>query len=70
MGQAGSQFPTGYDAFDISSMVGGYIGGQQVNPPSYQQSNFVAFTQAVLPPLIVGNLELDTAIVAIPAPSS
>lgn len=67
VGAAGSQFPAGYNAFDVSSMVGGYIGGQQVNPPSYQQISFFAYTQAVLPPLILGDLALDAAIFAIPA---
>ena len=67
VGQAGSQFPTGYNAFDVSSMVGANNGGQQVKPPSYHQSTFVAYTQAGLPPQIVGNLALDAAIVAIPA---
>ncbi len=57
----------GYNAFDVASLVGGYVGGQEINPPSYQATDFNAYTQAVLPPLMVGSPELDAAILAIPA---
>ena len=57
----------GYNAFDMAGMVGGYIGGQQVNPPSYTQQDYNAYVQAVLPPLIVGNWELDVAMIALTA---
>lgn len=61
------QSPNGYNGFDVASMVGGYVGGQQANPLSYQQTDYLAYTQAVLPPLIVGDAELDVALIAIPA---
>jgi len=65
--QNGSPIPDAYNGFQVSGMVGGYIGGLQVNPPSYQATDFGAYTQAVLASLIVGNMELDAAMVAIPA---
>ncbi|MDG6901492.1 MAG: hypothetical protein JRM80_05970 [Nitrososphaerota archaeon] len=55
----------GFNAFDVASMVGGYIGGQQVNPPSYQGAEFNAYAQAVLPPLMAGSWEVDAAIIAL-----
>ncbi len=60
-------FPDGYNAFDVASMVGGFIGGQQVNPPSYTQQDYTAYVQSVMPPLITGSWELDVAIIALTA---
>lgn len=57
----------GYDAFDVVGMVGGYIGGQQVNPLSYQASDYNAYIAAALPPLIIGSWALDGAMAALAA---
>jgi hypothetical protein len=64
VGNSGS-IPSAYDAFDVAGMVGGYVGGQQINPPSYTQNDYNAFVQAVLAPLIVGSWELDAAMISL-----
>ena len=58
--------PTGYDAFDVFGMVGGYVGGHQVNPSNYTQTDYGAFIWALLPPVIVGSWALDAALIAVP----
>ena len=66
VGSSQSQIPSGYTSFDVVSMVGGYVGGQQAYPSNYLQNDYAAYVQTVLPPLIVGSWGLDVAIVAIP----
>jgi cell division protein FtsW (lipid II flippase) len=66
VGDPQSGFPNGYTAFGVATMVGGYVGGQQVNPSNYTQSDYDAYTQAVLPPLMVGSWELGVALIALP----
>ncbi|MDE1852425.1 MAG: hypothetical protein KGI38_01625 [Thaumarchaeota archaeon] len=66
VGSSQSQFPSGYTSFEVASMVGGYVGGQQGYPSNYLQNDYAAYVRTVVPPLIVGSWGLDVAIVLIP----